>query len=63
MAQVSFADEVAGVISFLALFLASLVVAWLLFWTFASFLEGGFLWGYHLESGRKIHVEKAKNCL
>jgi hypothetical protein len=56
-------DEISRIISFLALFLASLVVAQLGFQTFASFLEGGFFWGYHLKRGLKIHVESAKKCL
>ncbi len=34
-------DEVPGIVSFLALFLASLVIAWLQFWTFASFMVDG----------------------
>jgi hypothetical protein len=53
-------DDVAGIVSFLALILALLVFARLRFRMFASFLGGGFFWGYHLERGMKIHVEKAK---
>jgi hypothetical protein len=45
-------DEVLGILSLLAFFLSSLVIALLQFQTFASFLGGGFFWGYHLESGR-----------
>jgi hypothetical protein len=53
-------DDVAGMVSFLAPFLALLVVTRLLFQTFVSFWGGGFFWGYHLERGRKIHVKCAK---
>jgi hypothetical protein len=35
-------DEVSGIVSFLALFLALLGVARLWFWTFASFMGDGF---------------------